>query len=181
MELLEIIKTRRSIRRFQPKEIPQAALEQILEAIRWAPSWNNTQCWEVILVRNSNRKAELLECVPKFNPGYKAIGEAPLLLVIFGKLKSSGYYQGASTTKHGDWFLFDLGLATQNACLTAHSLGLGTVIVGLFDHDGVKGVLCIPAGYEVVALLPVGYPAHQPSHGPRRKETPEFMHEESFH
>jgi nitroreductase len=54
--------------------------------------------------------------------------------------------------------MYDLGLATQNLCLMAHSLGLGTVIVGLFDHDRAKAVVNVPDGYELVTMIPLGYP-----------------------
>jgi nitroreductase len=179
MEPLEIIQTRRSIRRFQPKQVPKEALDQIFEAIRWAPSWNNTQCWEVIVLRVAAKKKELQQCIPKYNPGYKAIEEAPVVLVLCGKLKVSGYYQNSDSTKFGDWFMFDLGVAAQNACLMAHAQGLGTLIVGLFDHNRAKGVLGVPEGFEVVAIIPLGYPAQQ-SKAPRRKLISEFIHEEGF-
>jgi nitroreductase len=179
MELMEIIQTRRSTRRFQAKEVPEEVLDRVFEAVRWAPSWNNTQCWEIIAVRTEARKRELLECVPKYNPGYKAIAEVPVILILCGKLRVSGYYQQADTTKFGDWFMFDLGLAAQNACLMAHAQGLGTLIVGLFDHDKAKGVLGVPQGYEVVAIIPCGYPAQHPK-VPGRKDLSEFVHEETF-
>jgi nitroreductase len=75
--------------------------------------------------------------------------------------------------------MFDLGLATQNLCLTAHELGLGTVIVGLLDHDKAKSVLHVPDTHEVVVLIPLGYPAKSPS-APKRKEISEFTHYETF-
>jgi len=79
-------------------------------------------------------------------------------------------YKGGSW----DWFMFDLGLATQTLCLSAQSQGLGTVIIGLFNHDKVKEILFVPEGYEIVALIPIGYPAQKPS-APRRKEIGDFF------
>jgi len=75
--------------------------------------------------------------------------------------------------------MFDLGIATQNLCLTAHNLNLGTVIVGLFDHDKAKDILKVPEGYEVVALVPLGYPAKEAS-APPRKEIAELVHYNTF-
>jgi len=174
-ELMEVIKARRSIRKYEEKEVPEELLNQVLEAVRWAPSWANTQCWEVIVIKDSATKQRLQETLAKGNPGGKAVVEAPLLLAICGKLESSGYYKNEVTTKFGDWFLFDLGLATQNLCLAAHDLGLGTVIVGLFDHDATKSILGGPAGYELVTLIPLGYPA-KVSSAPNRRENGEFTH-----
>ena len=65
--------------------------------------------------------------------------------------------------------MFDIGLAAQNITLIAHALGLGTVIIGLYDHDQAKAVLHIPDGFELVALMPLGYPSKVPS-PPKRKE-----------
>ena len=178
-ELMEIIKGRRSIRRYQDREVPEEALNRILESIQWSPTWANTQCCDVIVVKEQTKKEMLQEAFGKTNPAMKSIVEAPLLLVLCGKLKSSGYYKGQSTTKFGDWFMFDLGIATQSLCLTAHSLGLGTVITGLFDHNKVKEILGVPDDYEVVSIVPLGYPAKD-SAAPKRREISEFTHYDKF-
>lgn len=178
-DLMEIIKGRRSIRRYEPKEIPEADLQQILESIQWSPSWANTQCWEVVVVKDKDMKQRLNETLPSTNPASKGLPEAPVVLALCGKLLSSGYYKGQVTTKFGDWFMFDLGIATQSLCLTAHRLGLGTVVVGLFDHDKAKKVLGVGEGCELVALIPVGYPAKD-SPAPKRREISEFTHYDTF-
>ncbi|MBW1980825.1 MAG: nitroreductase family protein [Deltaproteobacteria bacterium] len=179
MELLALIKARRSIRRFQSKEIPQDDLQHILEAVQWAPSWANTQCWEIIVVQKPELKQQLRETLGKGNPAAKGMVEAPLVLVLCARLKTSGYYKGEVTTKFGDWFMYDLGIATQNLCLMAHSVGLGTVVVGLFDHDKAASLLDVPAGYEVVTMIPLGYPAAE-SKAPKRREISDFVHHERF-
>lgn len=178
-QLMEAIKERRSIRKYEDKEVPEDLLKQVLEAVQWAPSWANTQCWEIIVVKDQATKQQLQEVMAKGNPATKAIVDAPLVLAVCGKLKSSGYYKDQVTTKFGDWFLFDLGIATQSLCLAAHDLGLGTVIVGLFDHDKAANILAVPEGYELVALIPLGYPA-KISSAPKRREIAEFTHSGKF-
>ena len=178
-QLMEAIKERRSIRKYENKEVPEALLNQVLEAVQWAPSWANTQCWEIIVVKDQAAKQQLQEVMGKGNPATKAIVDAPVVLAVCGKLKSSGYYKDQVTTKFGDWFLFDLGIATQNLCLAAHDAGLGTVIVGLFDHDKAAQILKVPQGYELVVLVPLGYPA-KISSAPKRREIAEFTHSEKF-
>lgn len=178
-EMMSVIKGRRSIRRYQDKEIPEGDLQRILESIQWSPSWANTQCWEVVVVKDKAMKQRLNEALPTTNPASRGLPEAPVVLALCGKLQSSGYYKGQAATKFGDWFLFDLGIATQSLCLTAHSLGLGTVVVGLLDHERAKKVLGVGAGYELVALIPVGYPAKD-SPAPKRREISEFLHHEKF-
>ena len=178
-DLMGIVKGRRSIRRYQEKEVPDELLQQVLESIQWSPSWANTQCWEVIISRDPDVKARLKEALNNTNPSKKAMDQAPIILTLCAKLKSSGYYQEKVTTKFGDWFMFDIGLATQSLCLAAHDLGLGTVIVGLFDHDKVKTTLGLSEGYEVVVLIPLGYPAKD-SPAPRRREISDFCHYDAF-
>jgi nitroreductase len=178
-DLMNVIKGRRSIRRYEDKDIPEEHLQQVLEAIQWSPSWANTQCWEVVLVKDPGMKEKLQETLSKTNPAFKGIIQAPVVLVLCGKLKSSGYYKGEVTTKFGDWFMFDLGLAAQSLCLAAHNLGLGTVIAGMLDHDKAKELLGLGDDYEVVALIPLGYPAKD-SPAPKRRDIDEFTHYDRF-
>jgi nitroreductase len=178
-ELMDVIKERRSIRKYQEKEVTEEALNKVLESVKWSPSWANTQCWEVIVVKDIANKEKLQETFSKTNPARKAVSQAPLVLVLCGKINSSGYYKGVVTTKHGDWFMYDLGIATQSLCLAAHDLGLGTVITGLFDHDKAKAILGVPEGFEVVSIIPLGYPAKD-SAAPKRREISEFTHYENF-
>ncbi len=178
-ELMEVIKARRSVRKYEEKDVPEEVLNSILEAVRWSPSWANTQCWEVVVIRDKAIKENLKEAILPKNPATNAITQAPLLLAVCGKLKSSGFYNNVVTTKFGDWFMFDLGLFTQTLCLAALDLGLGTVVVGLFDHDKAKGIIKVPEGYELVALVPLGYPA-KISSAPQRREIREFVHQNTF-
>jgi len=177
--VIEVIKERRSIRRYDTREVPEAVVTNLLETLRWTPSWANTQCWEVIRIKDKELREKIAEASFKGNPANKALVEAPVLLAFCAKLNTSGFYKGEVTTKFGDWFMFDLGLAAQTLCLSAQSLGLGTVIIGLFDHDKAKKILAVPEGYELVALIPIGYPAHIPS-APKRKELSEILHDNAF-
>ncbi len=178
-EFMDVLKGRRSIRHYEEREIPEEVLSGVLEAVRWSPSWANTQCWEIVVVKDPSIKQKLQETLSKGNPATKAMIEAPVVAAVCGKLKSSGYYKDQVTTKFGDWFLFDLGIATQTLCLAAHDLGLGTVIAGLFDHDKAREILRAPEGFEVAVLVPMGYPA-KPSSAPKRREAGEYVHYEGF-
>ena len=179
MTVLDCIKSRRSIRRFTDQPVPEELLELLLEAVRYAPSWGNTQCWEIVVVREQAPKEALAALLPPKNPATLAVTHAPLVIAVCGTTHKAGFYQGQPVTKFGDWLLYDLGLASQNLCLAAHSLGLGTVIVGAFDHDQAKAILHLPAGYEVVTLIPVGYPAQAPG-APKRRPVAEFSHSDFF-
>ncbi len=176
---METIVNRRSIRRFLDKEIPEDLLTKVFEAARWAPSWANTQAWEFVAVKDKAIKEQIQGTVSTRNPSSLAIVNAPVLLVVCAQLKKSGFYNDTYPTKFGDWFMYDLGLATQNICLAAHESGLGTVIVGLFDHDRVGEIIKLPEGHEVLALIPMGYPDQDPK-APKRREISEFVHYDTF-
>ncbi|ACL04594.1 nitroreductase family protein [Desulfatibacillum aliphaticivorans] len=178
-EMLKLIKERRSVRRYLDKEVDEAMLQQVLESVQWSPSWANTQVWEIVVVKNPEIKEKLAATLGKGNPAAKAMVEAPLVLVVCGKKNASGFYKDQVTTKFGDWMLFDLGIATQSLCLTARSLGLGTVVVGLFDQDAAGKVVNLPDGMELVAMVPMGHIAKD-SGAPKRKEISDFVHQDTF-
>jgi nitroreductase len=179
-DLMNLIQNRRSCRKYEPQTIPPEHLQQVLEALRWAPSWANTQCWEVVVVTETSVKEALQAALPPTgNPAVKAMVLAPVVLALCAKTGESGFYKGQATTKFGDWMLYDLGLATQNACLMAHSLGMATVIVGMFDHQKAAAAIHLPQGYELVSLIPMGYPS-KISPPPKRKPIDEFIHYEQW-
>jgi len=169
MEVLEAIKTRRSIRKYKTTPVDDKTLELILEAARWAPSWGNTQCWRLIVVSDDGRKNRLADTLDATNPAMDAIRQAPLLIVACAELGKSGYREGELVTDKGDWFMFDVALAMQNLVLTAHSLGLGTVHTGRFDAKKAADILEVPQGYCVVEMTPLGYPDQVRDPRPRKE------------
>jgi nitroreductase len=179
VELSEAIVGRRTVRKFKAEEVSSNHLEEILEAIRWTPSWANTQCWEVVVVKDAERRRALAETLPQSNPAMDAMTQAPIVLALCAKKGVSGFYKGGPSTDKGDWLMFDTGLAVQNICLRAHSLGLGTVIVGLFDAKRAGEVLRVPEDHSVVVLIPLGLPEKVPN-APRRKAISEFVRNETY-
>jgi nitroreductase len=179
MDLMEAIKGRRSIRKYKPDPVPEEVFRTLIEAVRWAPSWANTQCWEIIVVKDPKIKSELATALSKGNPALSSMTDAPLVLVLCGKKGISGFYKGQAATVKGDWLMFDTGIAMQTLCLTAHSLGLGTVVVGLFDHKKVEEILGVSQNAEVVAMTPLGYPAVEGT-TPKRKDFSEFVFYEKY-
>ena len=165
MEVMEAIKTRRSIRKYKTSPVDDETVDLVLEAARWAPSWANTQCRRFIVIRDSGIKAELAETLGK-NRAAEAVGNAPVVIVACAELGKSGYYRGEYK---GDWYMFDVALAMQNLVLAAHSLGLGTVHVGLFDAKKAEAILEVPDGFCVVEMTPLGYPDEQPDVTPRKE------------
>ena len=181
MDVMEAIKTRRSIRRYKTTPVPDEDLNAVLEAVRWAPSWANSQCWEVIVVKEKATRMKLCDAFDPAvkNPGVGAITNAPVVLILAAKKAHAGYYHGKAVTRYGDWIMFDLALAMQNITLTAHSLGLGTVILGYFDHEKVARVLKVPDDLFLVTMTPLGYPDIKPK-PPGRRSLEECVSYESF-
>jgi nitroreductase len=179
MDLMDAIKGRRSIRKYKPDPVPEETLQIVLEAVRLAPSWANTQCCEVIVVKDSKVKSQLATALPNTNPALSSVTEAPIVLVLCGIKGISGFYKGQPRTEKGDWLMFDIGLAMQNLCLAAHGLGLGTVVVGNFNHPKAAEILGVPQNIEVVAMTPLGYPVSVVG-APKRKEISEFVFYEKY-
>jgi nitroreductase len=188
MEILEAIKTRRSIRHYKADPVDEESIHTVLEAAHWAPSWGNTQCWRFIVVRDSSIKARVAETLTKVrfendwleNAGVQAIKQAPVLIVICAELSKAGYHpDGTPATDKGDWFMFDIALAMENLTLAARSLGLGTVIIGNFDSKKAAEILEVPAGFTVATMTPLGFPAREGQISPR-KELSESIYNNKF-
>jgi nitroreductase len=179
LEVLQAIKTRRSIRKYKADPVDDQTLETVLEAARWAPSWENTQCWRFIVVRDVATKSKLADTLDETNPAKNAVRNAPLVIAACAELGKAGRKDGQIVTDKGDWFMFDVALAMQNLVLAAHSLGLATVYVGRFDAKEAAKVLAVPEGYCFVALTPLGYPDQIRDPRPR-KELPEIVFYEKW-
>jgi nitroreductase len=177
MEVLEAIKTRRSIRKYKTTPVDNKTIEIVLEAARWAPSWANSQCWRFVVVRDADTRSKLAEALrsvsDKPNRAIEAIRQAPVVIVACAEPGRSGYTVPESrkpvTDKGEFWYMFDTALAMQNLTLAAHSLGLGTVHVGAFDAKQVAAILGVPPGFCVVSMTPLGYPDEEPPLRPRKE------------
>lgn len=179
MDVIEAIRTRRSIRRYQNTPVSDEVLHQVLEAARLSPSWANTQCWQLIVVRDSQLKTGLAATLitrpsedgsgTRPNAAAEALIQAPIVVVACAEMGKSGYFHGRASTDKGDWYMFDTALAMHSLVLAATSLGLGTVFIGLFDAAKAASLLGVPDGFTVVALTPLGYPDQELQPRPRRE------------
>lgn len=162
MEFYEVIEKRQSVRGYKPDAIPEDVLQRVLEAFRAAPSWANTQAWELVLVTDLAIKEQLKQILSPNNPASAAIVSAPVLVCAIGITGVSGFYGGKVLTERGDWVMFDLGIATEHMALAAAAEGLGTVHIGAFDFKKADDILKLPEDRTTIELIPLGYPAYQP-------------------
>jgi nitroreductase len=160
VELMQAIKSRRSIRKNKPDPVSDRVLQKVLEAVRWSPSWANTQCWEFIVIRDGKMESELAGTLPKTNSALSWMTEVPLVIVLCGKKGVSGFKKGEPGTAKVDWVMFDTDLAMQSLCLAAYGLRLGAVVVRLFDYRKTEEILGVPQNLEVVAMILVRYPGN---------------------
>ena len=172
MNIETCIKERRSVRKYSEKEISNELFDEIIEIARYAPSWKNSQIVRYHIIKDSNIKDDIADnCVLNFDFNAKTIKRSKaLILVNFVKNISGFEKDGSFSTAKGDrWEMFDAGIATQTFCLAAHSKGLGTVILGVFDEEKIGEYCDIPEGENVAALIAVGYPVEDPKSAPPRK------------
>ncbi len=171
-DMIEIIKTRRSVRNYKEDPVSDEDIKFLIDCARYAPSGSNMQPWSFLVIQNKevihklseNGKkamiplAEQIVNDPKKVPGFisflKTKGNnlfhnAPLLVIILGNKKSMT----------ADW---DCAMAAQNMMLAAHSRGIGSCWIGLvmpaLMDETILKYLGAPPGYKAVAPLIFGYP-----------------------
>lgn len=155
MGILDIIKGRRSVRDFKDKDIPEEAIDALIDAIRWAPSAGNLQSRKFYFIFNKDIKKGLAEAA--LNQSF--IAKAPLTVVACADSSIVFRYGERGINLYS---IQDVSASIENMLLTAYELGLGSVWVGAFMEDEVKEVLKLPGNLRPVAIIPIGYPARIP-------------------
>jgi nitroreductase len=150
VEVIEAIKSRRSIRSYKSKPITDELLQKVLGAARLAPSANNAQPWKMIVVRNEEKKLKVAQAANNKN----WLAEAPVIIVACGIPDDADAYMGGYMNS----FPVDVAIALDHLTLMAASEGLATCWIGHFNEDKLKDLLEIPEDIHIVALLPIGYP-----------------------
>jgi len=151
VDLINLIKRRRSIRKYTSEPVTEAEVRQLLEAAMAAPSANNSQPWHFVVVRDEATKARLAQT----HPWSGMIADAALAIVVCGDTRQSRHW------------VEDTSAATENLLLAATALDLGAVWIGIHPDAEreayVRKVLGIPADIGVLCLIAVGHPAeHKP-------------------
>ena len=154
MSVLEVIRERRSVRRYNGDPVPEETLARVLEAARLAPSAKNIQPWKLVVVRDQATKIGLAKAA--FEQTF--MSEAGLVVAACGfpdkAYPRQGHYMNS-------WPI-DLAIAFEHLILQATEEGLGTCWIGAFDETAVKAVLGVPAEVRVMAMTPLGWPMESP-------------------
>lgn len=159
VSLVDVVLSRRSVRRYEQKEIPKNVLDKILEAARQAPSAGNRQPWHFIVLTDYGIKKELSKGL--FN---RFIKDSPVTIVGCAHADLIA----------GRWSTISTTIALQNMVIAAWAMGVGSCWIGDFKEGNVKKLLGIPNKWSVVALISFGYPAEKP-HPKRKKPIEEIV------
>jgi len=165
MEVLEAIRTRRSIRKYKRRAIPPHVLKEVLDAARWAPSARNSQPWRFILIEDEDLKRR----VAYATTAGRFLADAPLGIAVA---------VNTSVTRHP---VEDGAAATMNILLAAHALGLGACWIGSYGsvyEDEVKEMLGIPRDWILLSIIALGYPDEEAKSS--RLDLKEFVYVNKF-
>lgn len=176
MTTKDCILTRRSIRKFKDTPVEHSLLENVIELASYSPSWKHTQIVRYIAVEGELKNKIAADCFSAYARNGEIIAAAPMLVAVTVIKNRCGFERdGSFSTWRGDsWQMFDAGVASQTFALACHELGLGSVIMGIFDQKPASQYLEIPEDRELVALIPIGYPDETPA-CPKRKTVGELV------
>ncbi len=165
-DALELLKSRRSIRKYKDQPVEEEKIKKCLEAARWAPSASNKQPWEFLIVTDEQVRKKLSE----IHPYARFVAQSPLVFIPL-----------TNPTIHQKYHMSDTALATMQYMIEAHSLGLGTCwagVIGSAIEPEVKELLNVPEHLNVLGLVATGYSNEEPTK--TRKELEELVHYEKY-
>ena len=171
--VFELIKNRRSVRKYKSKPVPNEILTKIMLSASYAPSAGNHQPWEFIIVRNEEKRRLITEACF----GQDWMIEAPVFIVACINMRlARAIYGERGERLYG---IQAVAAAIENMLIYAESLGLGTCWVGAFSEPKVTALLETPYYVRPAAIITLGYPAEKPE-APHREPLSEYVHFEKF-
>lgn len=162
MDIFETILKRRSVRAYEDKKISEADLNKILETARMAPSGFNAQAFRIIVIKEEARKLKLGELARQ-----PYLAQAPVVLAL------------ANTMLENKYSPLDVAIVLDHVMLASVALGIGSVFIGAYHNDEIRKFLGVPETAEMVALMPLGYPADKEI-PKKRKSLDELISYEKF-
>ncbi|MBT3279387.1 MAG: nitroreductase [Phycisphaerales bacterium] len=168
MDFYDVVSTRRSVRAYQDRDIPEEVLSRILEAGRSAPSGCNLQNWMFVVVRDSARRAALAEASEQ-----KWMRQAPVIVAVVGTSGRTMFCGVKADT-------VDCAIAIDHMTLAATAEGLGTCWIGHFDQKQCKQLLSVPQDAKIIEMFTLGYPRDLPSKRQPRKPLDEIVRWEHY-
>ena len=150
MDFLELVKTRRAVRKYLPKEVENEKIDYIMECARLAPSACNNQPWFFYIVRSDEAKDIVNKSYPR---NWMIDNPAPVYIIACGD-KNQSWKRSHDQKDHAD---IDIAIAFEHICLAAAEKGLGTCWICHFDTEITREMLKLPENMIPIAITPVGY------------------------
>ena len=170
----ELVRNRRSIRRYLDKPVEREKILTCIEAARLAPSADNVQPWRFLIIDDPKLKTQYAKEI--FSGIYsisKFAEKAPVLILILARLDIIANRIGKQI-QNIQFYLLDIGIAGEHVVLQAQELGLGTCWIGWFNIRKARKFLKIPRKYKIVSMLAIGYFEKRPSKEKKRKKLEEI-------
>ena len=170
----ELLKTRRSIRKYLPQQIEAEKINQITRAALMSPSSYRSNPWEFVVVQDKQTLAELAECRLH---GSHFLAESPLGIVVL------------ANTEKSDVWMEDASIAAIIMQLEAHDLGLGSCWIQVYgrktDEDSsseeyIRNLLSVPENYAVLCIVSIGYPDEERRPFDENKLSTDKIHNDKF-
>lgn len=159
MDFARLIQQRQSTRSYAARPVEREKLDQLVEAVRLAPSACNAQPWTLLLVDQPALRARLARATHSKALRLNRFAlEAPVIAALVVE-KPPWHVRAGAWLKHRPFPLLDIGIAAAHFCLQAADLGLGTCMLGWFDERAVKKLLGVPRNRRIGLLISLGYAA----------------------
>lgn len=170
----ELVRNRRSIRRYLEKPVEREKVLACLEAARLAPSAQNVQPWRFLIIDDPEVKMKLAaEAFSGIYSYSRFAAKAPVLIVILARLDIIANRLGRQI-QDVSFYLIDIGIAGEHIALQAEELGLGTCWIGWFNARKTRKLFKIPRKYKIVSLMTLGYYEKKPPREKKRKSLEEI-------
>lgn len=170
----ELVRNRRSVRRYLDKPVEREKILACLEAARLAPSAENVQPWRFLVIDDPDIKQRY--AATAFSGIYafsRFAAKAPVLILIMARPDLMANRIG-KRIQGVAFYLIDIGISGEHFALQAEELGLGTCWVGWFSSRATRKFFRIPRQYKIVCIMALGYPEPRPPREPKRKNLAEI-------
>ncbi|MBN1794390.1 MAG: nitroreductase family protein [Candidatus Omnitrophica bacterium] len=172
--LLEVIRSRRSIRNYQDRPVEEEKLQACFDILRYAPSACNSQPWHFVVVTDYEKRRALCDTFTGAYSFNRFADRAPVILAAVIDREKKIPFLG-SMVRRVNFALIDVAIACEHILLQACALGLGGCWIGWFNERAIKKILAIPRSKKVISLLTLGYPESQPSAERERRSVAEIV------
>ena len=165
MEVEDVLRGRRSVRKFKDKPVEDEKIKKLIEAVKFVPTAHNIQDYHIYVIKNQGLKEKLAEAALNQN----FVAQAPVVFVVCAEPGKEGTPRGELYSLQGS------AMVAYAISLEAYELLLGSVWIGAFHENEVQRAIKVPKKYKPVAIIPIGYPAEEPKMPERREDYFEIL------